>query len=108
MDKLKVFKELVDKLYNSIPKDKLQDDSRAKIVNLLLDTKYGKGLDGLTLQEIGSLLGVTRERIRQVEEGAIKKLRHPTTGKKLLELQEYSHMRWDKPYHEIGSFKDVR
>lgn len=31
-----------------------------------------------TLEEVGSIFGVTRERIRQIEDKALKKLRHPT------------------------------
>ncbi len=33
--------------------------------------------DGLTLQEIGKAVGHTRERVRQIEAQALKKLRHP-------------------------------
>mgnify|MGYP001156761281 FL=1 len=33
--------------------------------------------DGLTLQEIGDAVGLTRERVRQIEAQALKKLRHP-------------------------------
>lgn len=36
-----------------------------------------------TLEEIGGKMGVTRERIRQIEEKALKKLRHPSRSKKL-------------------------
>ncbi len=36
-----------------------------------------------TLEEIGKELNVTRERVRQIESSAIKKLKHPKVGKKL-------------------------
>ena len=31
----------------------------------------------LTLEELGQIMGVTRERVRQIEAKALKKLRHP-------------------------------
>ena len=36
-----------------------------------------------TLEEIGKALNVTRERVRQIENSAIKKLKHPKVGRKL-------------------------
>lgn len=36
-----------------------------------------------TLEEIGKELSVTRERVRQIESSAIKKLKHPKVGRKL-------------------------
>ena len=36
-----------------------------------------------TLEEVGQILGVTRERIRQIENKAIRKLRHPSRAKKI-------------------------
>jgi RNA polymerase primary sigma factor len=36
-----------------------------------------------TLEEIGKELNVTRERVRQIENSAIKKLKHPKVGRKL-------------------------
>ncbi len=41
-----------------------------------------------TLEEVGREFGVTRERIRQIEAKAIKKLRHPTRSKRLGDYKE--------------------
>ena len=49
------------------------------------------GLDGneaLTLDRIGSLIGVTRERVRQIKESALSKLRHTSRAKALRALVE--------------------
>ena len=41
-----------------------------------------------TLEEIGKELNVTRERVRQIESSAIKKLKHPKVGRKLKNYKE--------------------
>jgi RNA polymerase primary sigma factor len=41
------------------------------------------GIDGhpMTLSEIGEKLGITRERVRQIESRALGKLRHPSVSR---------------------------
>ncbi len=50
----------------------------------VLRMRFGLGgADTYTLREVGEKLGVTRERIRQIEGKALKKLRHPRYRRKL-------------------------
>ncbi|NMB56761.1 RNA polymerase sigma factor RpoD [Candidatus Beckwithbacteria bacterium] len=60
-------------------------DREAKVLKMRF------GLDGrrpMTLEEVGSEFGVTRERIRQIEAKALRKLKHPSRRKKLQDFLE--------------------
>ena len=51
----------------------------------VLRLRYGFDGHERTLEEVGAEFNVTRERIRQIEGKALRKLRHPSKAKKLKE-----------------------
>ena len=51
-----------------------------KVLQLRFGLKDGRAR---TLEEVGKEFSVTRERIRQIEGKAIRKLRHPSRSRKL-------------------------
>jgi len=55
----------------------------------VLELRFGL-IDGTchTLEEVGKKFNVTRERIRQIEAKALRKLRHPSRAKKLKDFME--------------------
>lgn len=58
-------------------------DREARVLKL----RFGlEGNKQMTLEEVGKVFGVTRERIRQIEAKALRKLKHPSRRKK---LQDY-------------------
>jgi RNA polymerase primary sigma factor len=68
----------------------LRDEVRRALTNLTLrereviELRFGLRDDqDHTLEEVGRQLKVTRERVRQIEERAIRKLRHPTSSRVL-------------------------
>ena len=69
-----------------ILKDELRDvlKTLTKREEEVLELRFGL-LDGSchTLEEVGKKFGVTRERIRQIEAKALRKLRHPSRAKRL-------------------------
>ncbi|MDR2903391.1 MAG: RNA polymerase sigma factor RpoD [Clostridiales bacterium] len=60
-------------------------DREAKVLRLRFGLDDGRAR---TLEEVGKEFNVTRERIRQIEAKALRKLRHPSRSKKLKEFLE--------------------
>lgn len=60
-------------------------DREKKVLELRFGLEDGRAR---TLEEVGQQFGVTRERIRQIEAKALRKLRHPSRSKKLKDFLE--------------------
>jgi len=60
-------------------------DREKKVLELRFGLEDGRSR---TLEEVGQHFGVTRERIRQIEAKALRKLRHPSRSKRLKDFLE--------------------
>lgn len=72
----RLLKENIDEVLSSL------SDREAKVLKM----RFGLGYKPMTLEEVGKKFGVTRERIRQIEAKALRKLKHPSKRK---QLQDY-------------------
>ena len=76
---LKDLKDQVDEVLSSL------SDREKKVLILRFGLEDGRPR---TLEEVGKEFMVTRERIRQIEAKALRKLRHPSRSKKLRDYLE--------------------
>ncbi len=78
-----VFQERLDEVLGSLT------EREEKVLRL----RFGLG-DGYprTLEEVGSVFNVTRERVRQIEAKALRKMRHPTRSRELKTFLDWSLM----------------
>ena len=74
-----LLKEQVDEVLRTLT------DREARVLILRFGMEDGRSR---TLEEVGREFGVTRERIRQIEAKALRKLRHPTRSRKLKDFLE--------------------
>lgn len=70
----KLLKEKIDELLNTL------SPREARILRLRFGLQNGHSY---TLEEVGQKFGLTRERIRQIEGRALRRLRHPRRSRKL-------------------------
>src|ERR1700747_817196 len=68
----------------------------------VLQLRFGL-IDGhqRTLEEVGKRFGVTRERVRQIEAKALRKLRHPSRSKKLKDYLEYAQAAFRRAWRVV-------
>ena len=76
----------VDAAANQLLKEQVQSslDALSEREREVLEMRFGlRDGQSHTLEEVGQFFGVTRERIRQIEAKALRKLRHPYRSRKL-------------------------
>ena len=96
----------------SDPMLSIESDQLKEVIDFTLDTKltpresnvlklrFGFEGDPLSLEQVGDIIEVSRERVRQIEAKALRKLRHPSRLNRVrvcLGEDEIGPQRWDDP-----------
>jgi len=80
----------IQSTYSDLLREKVQEvldtlpPREARILRLRFGLENGRSY---TLEEVGQKFGLTRERIRQIESKALRRLRHPRWGSKIFRVQ---------------------
>ena len=87
---------LDDNIENTVMQDALKNQIALCMGSLkdrereVIERRYGF-IDGkeMTLEEVGAIFGITRERVRQIEKKALRKLQHPSRKKMLQDFVDF-------------------
>ncbi len=91
VDKTDVEKEVFDPITAEIHRERIAEilQSLTGRERRVLELRFGfPDEEAQTLEQVGNVFGVTRERIRQIEAKALRKLKHPAQSNQLRDLLE--------------------
>lgn len=97
---------VIEKLYREEVRAWLNKSNLSERERFVIFQRYGfndEEEEEKTLEEVGKLLGITRERVRQIEAKAIRKLRHPSHSA-LIKVSDRSQRQTHKKHKQSVPF----